>query len=163
MTEKKSEGCCDLCREKCLPQIDGTRYICTNASCPCHQPPEQNNNDVCVNCGYNPIAAGHGWLLSNPVTCPECRTMQPPEHSREESEDEFIRDVCSVVPKSKSEVRARLSALIAKARADEREAALEILTDEIASAHAVNSGGKTSRLTSAYMRIASRTPNHEGK
>lgn len=29
-------NCCEKCYEKCLPQIDGTRYICTNANCECH-------------------------------------------------------------------------------------------------------------------------------
>lgn len=32
---------CEKCYQKVTPQIDGTRYICLNASCLCHQPPQE--------------------------------------------------------------------------------------------------------------------------
>lgn len=31
--------CCPSCEEKCLPQINGQRLICTDASCKCHSSP----------------------------------------------------------------------------------------------------------------------------
>jgi hypothetical protein len=64
MNQSKSK-CCYLCEEKCLPQIDGTRYICINALCPCHTPEkEEEKIDGCwrldvphiCKCGPNPYS-----------------------------------------------------------------------------------------------------------
>lgn len=62
-----------------------------------------------------------GWLFAgvpqvaieiDDVSC-QCRCHIPPST---ENLDEFVRDICSVVPKSKSEVRRRLSDLLATTR-----------------------------------------------
>lgn len=39
--EHKHTECCEKCREQCIPQIDGTRYICINHNCECHTPPQR--------------------------------------------------------------------------------------------------------------------------
>ena len=84
----------------------------------------------------------------------ESKMVKQPENLEEEI-DAFVRDVCSVVPKSKSEVRERLEVIILSSHQSlVKELWLEmekVLVGEMDIAR--QEGQPTSRLTSSYIRL----------